>query len=173
MHRESDGARLLRATDRTGGALSRRDHFRSSLKQIPMFASCSKGELERITRLADTIDVEQGNRLTREGASAGEFFVIVEGEATVSVRGQDVRRLGPGDWLGEIALLDKGPRTATVTADTPMVVEVISRPQFLDLLRDVPSIAVKIATGLAHMVRQHESPDGVAAGTGAAAGGRT
>jgi CRP/FNR family cyclic AMP-dependent transcriptional regulator len=144
--------------------LGRRDRFRSSLKQIPMFASCTKAELEQITRLADTVDVREGERLTREGASAGEFMVIVEGEATVTQRGETIRRLGPGDWLGEIALLDRGPRTATVVADTPMVIEVISRQAFLDLLRTVPTIAIKIATGLAQMVRHQDVADPAAGG---------
>jgi CRP/FNR family transcriptional regulator, cyclic AMP receptor protein len=146
--------------------VSRRDRFRSSLKQIPMFAACTKAELERVTLLANPVDIAAGEILTREGRSGGEFMVIVEGRATVTRSGAAVRTLGPGDWVGEIALLDGGPRTATVVADTAMVVEVIARKDFLDLLREVPTVAIKIAVGLAHTVRELENP--VAAGASAA-----
>jgi CRP/FNR family cyclic AMP-dependent transcriptional regulator len=152
--------------------VSRRDRFRSSLKQIPMFAACTKAELERVTLLANPMDIPAGEVLTREGRSGGEFMVIVDGQATVTRAGTAVRQLGPGDWLGEIALLDGGPRTATVIADSPMVVELIARKDFLDLLREVPTVAIKIAVGLARTVRELESsgssPEGAAIATGAA-----
>jgi CRP/FNR family transcriptional regulator, cyclic AMP receptor protein len=137
--------------------VSRRDRFRASLKQIPMFAACTKAELERVTLLANPLDVPAGEFLTREGRSGGEFMVIVDGRATVSRSGAVLRTLGPGDWLGEIALLDGGPRTATVVADTPMVVELIARKDFLDLLREVPTVAIKIAVGLARTIRELET----------------
>jgi CRP-like cAMP-binding protein len=121
-----------------------------------MFAACTKAELEKITRLANPVDVRAGEVLTREGRSGGEFMVIVEGEATVSRGGAEVRKLGPGDWLGEIALLDRGPRTATVVAATDMKVEVVGYREFMDLLHDVPAVAVKIAVGLARKVREHD-----------------
>jgi CRP-like cAMP-binding protein len=121
-----------------------------------MFAACTKAELEKITRLASPVDVKAGEVLTREGRSGGEFMVIVEGEATVSRGGAELRRLGPGDWLGEIALLDRGPRTATVVATTDMKVEVVGYREFMDLLHDVPAVAVKIAVGLARKVREHD-----------------
>jgi CRP/FNR family cyclic AMP-dependent transcriptional regulator len=142
-----------------GHTVGRRDRFRTSLVQIPMFAACTKAELGKITRLASPVDVSKGEVLTREGRSGGEFMVIVHGEATVTRRGEVLRRLGPGDWLGEIALLDRGPRTATVVADTPMQIEVIGHRDFMDLLLDVPSVAIKIAVGLARKIREHDDPD--------------
>lgn len=115
------------------------------LKSVPLFAGCSEAELQEISAISDEIDFQQGKRLIVEGQDAvSEFFVIVEGQATVTRAGQEIATLGPGDWAGEIALISDTPRTASVTAATPIVVLVITRGAFAALLRDTPTIAQKV-----------------------------
>ena len=86
------------------------------LKDAPLFDHCSKQELQRIASIADQLDVREGKVLIREGERGREFFVIVEGEVEVRRKGKKVKTLGPGSFVGEIALLSKIPRVATVTA---------------------------------------------------------
>lgn len=115
------------------------------LKSVPLFAGCSEAELQEISAISDEIDFQQGKRLIVERQEAvSEFFVIVEGQATVTREGQEIATLGPGDWAGEIALISDTPRTASVTAATPIVVLVITRGAFAALLRDTPTIAQKV-----------------------------
>lgn len=120
------------------------------LRSVPLFSGCSDAELVEVAALADEVDFRDGKRLIAEGQdAASEFFVIVEGEASVSRGGEEVRRLGPGDWAGEIALVSDVPRTASVTAATPIVVLVITRGAFAALLRESPTIASKVLASLA------------------------
>ncbi|CAN5746977.1 hypothetical protein BH23ACT5_BH23ACT5_18610 [soil metagenome] len=102
----------------------------SSLKSLPLFASLSRKELALVARHADEIEIPAGRELVREGEVAREFFVIVSGTATVSKKGEAVAELGPGDFLGEIGLLETARRVATVTADTPMHLLVMFGPEF-------------------------------------------
>ena len=90
------------------------------------------------------IDVKEGKDLTREGEHGNEFVIILEGEAEVKVGGSVVAVRGPGDYFGEIALIANRPRTATVTAKTPMKLEVIGRREFQTMLHDNPSIATEL-----------------------------
>jgi CRP-like cAMP-binding protein len=123
------------------------------LQQVPLFAACSKKELRHVSQLMTAVDVSAGTPLAREGKLGAEFVVIVEGKASVSKKGSTVATLGPGQWFGEIALLDdKHLRTATVMADTDMVVEVMDGPSFSQLIDDHPRIARKLLQGLAHLV---------------------
>ena len=115
------------------------------LRSVPLFSGCSDDELLAISAIAEEIDFPEGRRLITEAQDAvSEFFVIVEGEATVTRAGSEVATLGPGDWAGEIALISDAPRTASVVARTPVVVLVITRGSFLALLRDHPTIAQKV-----------------------------
>jgi CRP/FNR family transcriptional regulator, cyclic AMP receptor protein len=107
-----------------------------------LFAACSRGELELIERLATLTDVKRGSELCRQGEMGQTFFVVVKGEATVSVDGAEFARLGPGCGFGEVALLTpRGRRIATVTAATPMTLIVFSRPEFATLMVEVPRVA--------------------------------
>lgn len=91
------------------------------LKRVPLFSGLSQRQLKRLARDFTERDVKPGTRLMREGEMSGiSFFVIVEGTATVSLDGREVRQLGPGDHFGELALISKRVRSATVTADGPM-----------------------------------------------------
>src|SRR5438876_552191 len=100
------------------------------LKAVPLFAECDDKQLAFIATQVDEVDFVAGRDLCREGASGGEFFVILTGTAEVRRQGRHLRELGPGDFFGEIALLDGGPRTATVTALGPMKCLVLSRGGF-------------------------------------------
>ncbi len=119
------------------------------LKSVPLFAGCSKSELRRLSAITDEIDLREGTVLTREGRTAHEFFVLIEGNVRVTKGTRKVTDLGPGDWLGEIALLTKAPRTATVTATSPLRTLVITDRDFRQLVGDVPSIAMKVLTCVA------------------------
>ena len=114
------------------------------LKRVPLFERCSKRELGEIAMLADELDLPSARDLTREGAGGFEFIILVEGQADV-VRGvRVVNELGPGDFVGEIALVSGKPRTATVRTRGPARVLVITASGFRTLMRDVPSIKDKV-----------------------------
>jgi CRP-like cAMP-binding protein len=114
------------------------------LKRVPLFERCSKSELGHIATLADELDLPSARNLTREGASGWEFIVLVEGEADVLRKGHVVNTLGPGDFVGEIALITGRPRTATVRTKGPAKVLVLAASGFRTLMHDVPSIQNKI-----------------------------
>ncbi len=126
------------------------------LARIPLFSACSRHDLQRLARILDELRVGPGTRLTVEGEAGREAFVIVEGTATVNKGGSDVAILGPGDHVGELALLDGGPRTATVTADTDMTVLVMSKPAFNGVLDEVPTLAHKLLVSVARRLRESE-----------------
>jgi CRP/FNR family transcriptional regulator, cyclic AMP receptor protein len=114
------------------------------LKRVPLFERCSRRELGQIAMLADELDLPNARDLTREGAGGFEFIILVEGEADV-VRGvRVVNELGPGDFVGEIALVSGKPRTATVRTRGPARVLVITASGFRTLMHDVPSIKDKV-----------------------------
>ena len=103
------------------------------LKSVPLFAGLSKRERELVARFADETDVPAGKVLTKEGGPSKEFFVITSGSATVTRDGAKVGHLAPGDFFGEIGILRSEPRTATVTADTPMRLLVLFAQNFTAL----------------------------------------
>jgi CRP/FNR family transcriptional regulator, cyclic AMP receptor protein len=120
------------------------------LKRVPLFSLCSKKELEEVASLADEIDVPEGRALATEGASGREFVVIVDGAADVRRKGRKINALVSGDFLGEISLIAGVPRTATVTTTAPSRLLVVTAPAFKRLLRDSPSIQLKVLEALAH-----------------------
>jgi CRP/FNR family transcriptional regulator, cyclic AMP receptor protein len=124
------------------------------IADVPMFSACTKQEIKRIASLANRVEIPEGQPLTKEGERGKEFFIIAEGEAKVTVRGDRVATLGPGEFFGETALLDPGPRTATVSADSPMVVYKVEGEDFRSLLIDVPFIARNILRGIARRMRE-------------------
>jgi CRP-like cAMP-binding protein len=124
-----------------------------SLAQQPVFARCTKKELEAVSRIGTTIEIEPGYVLTREGRRGYEFFVILEGAASCTIDGERVNTMTTGDFFGEVALLDGGTRSATVVAETPMKVIVIDSREFSGMIGDAPSAAREIMTTLAHRLR--------------------
>jgi CRP/FNR family transcriptional regulator, cyclic AMP receptor protein len=130
-----------------------RDSYLDLLSQVRLFSSMSRRDLQRIARASDQIDVEAGRVLVEQGKSGRECFVIIEGTATVRRNGRKVATFGPGDHFGELALLDGGPRTATVTADTPLKLLVIGQREFSGVLDEVPGLAQKVMLSLAQTIR--------------------
>ncbi len=123
------------------------------LGEVALLAQCSEKELRQIARLGTQVDVRDGKVLTQQGRPGREFFVIRDGKARCLIDDTQVAELGPGDYFGEMALLDDGPRHATVVADGPMDVWVFERREFSSLL-DAPSIARKILVVLARRERK-------------------
>jgi CRP-like cAMP-binding protein len=126
----------------------RRDGKIELLKRVPLFARCNKKQLSAIARLADVLDVPTGKTLIREGAPGGEFMVIVEGAAEVKRNGRKINTLGPGDVMGEIALVAGGPRSATVTTTQDTSFLVIGARQFWELLEQAPDLQVSVIRAL-------------------------
>lgn len=112
----------------------------SDLKSVPLFAGLSKRDRELVARFADEIDVPAGKVLTQEGGPSQEFFVITSGSATVTRSGSEVGHLEPGDFFGEIGILHSEPRTATVTADTPMRLLVLFAQNFTALDHELTAV---------------------------------
>jgi CRP/FNR family transcriptional regulator, cyclic AMP receptor protein len=137
--------------------MARRDAFTEHLASVPLFSACSKKELALVAKRAEDVSVEPGKVLVREGAAGDQFFVIVEGTAEVSRHGQNVAELGPGAFFGDLALLDRAPRNATVTAVTPMELVILGQREFAGIIDEVPGFAHKLLAGLAHRLRQYDA----------------
>jgi CRP/FNR family cyclic AMP-dependent transcriptional regulator len=118
------------------------------LRSVPLFASLSDSDRQRVAMWTDEIDVPAGKELAREGELAYEFFVILDGTAEVTHDGEKVAELGPNDFFGEIGLLESERRTATVTATTPMRAIVMFGPNFRHIERELPELARQIRTAI-------------------------
>lgn len=118
------------------------------LKSVPLFATLSKKDLKQLARFTDEIDVPEGKALARQGEFAYEFFVIQDGNAEVTQDGTKVRDLGPGDFFGEIGLLESERRTASVVAQSPMSLIVMAGWDFRSLEREMPELATKIRAAI-------------------------
>ena len=120
-----------------------------TLAKIPLFKECTKKELQAVSRLVTPINVKAGKVLTKEGDAGREFMIIATGSASVRRKGRKIATLGPGDFFGELALLAGVPRTATVIAESDMIVEALNRAEFATLLDESPSIARKVLSAVA------------------------
>ena len=127
----------------------RRNEKVELIKKVPLFAGCSKGELEQIAHIADEIDLREGKEMTQQGSRGREFFVLLEGEADVTKDEKSINKLGAGDFFGEIALVSDSQRTATVTATSPVRALVITDRSFRRLLDEQPEIQRKVLMALA------------------------
>jgi CRP-like cAMP-binding protein len=134
-----------------------RDSYLDHLSQVPLFAACSRKELQSIAKASDEVTVPSDKVLVEQGTSGRECFVIVDGTASVRRNGRKVATLGPGSYFGELSLLDKGPRTATVTAETPLTVLVLGPREFSSILDSVPGMSHKLLATLASRVRDLDS----------------
>jgi CRP-like cAMP-binding protein len=114
------------------------------LAGVPLFEGLSKKHLEQVSALATRIDASEGKVLTREGDVGREFIVILEGTVEIKRGDELIATHGAGDYIGEISLLEHTPRTATVVATTPVVLDVIGQREFATLLEDEPEIGRKI-----------------------------
>ena len=125
----------------------------TQLAKVPLFSDCSKRELQLISRAAKEVHRKAGTVLAKEGDAGVGLFLILDGTAEVTIGGRRRTTLGPGDFFGEVALLDGGPRTATVTATSDMSLLVLSEWVFRGLLHQHPSIAMKTLSTLAGRLR--------------------
>ena len=125
------------------------DHLRA----VRLFRNCSHKQLEHVASIVDEVDVEAGRVLCRQGEAGHEAFVIIAGEAIVTIDGKEMDTAGPGTLVGEISLIDHGPRTATVTARSPLHLLVVPGNRFAQLLEEVPGLPVVIMRDLAAILR--------------------
>ncbi len=128
------------------------------LATIELFAELSKKERRDVSRLMTTITVKEGREIMTEGTPGREFVIVVDGTATVRRKGRILAQVGPGDFLGELAVIAGVPRTATVTADSPMTISVLNRREFSALLDEQPRLARKVLVGA--VKRLHEIDGG-------------
>src|SRR5262245_46999273 len=134
-----------------------REDYPNHLPAVPLFSGCTTKELRDIARAPVGLTLDQGKELVTQGDVGREAFGIVEGQAEATRAGQVIATVGPGDCVGEMALLDHGPRTATVTAKTPLTVLVLGPREFSGLLDEVPTLNHKILAALAGRVRELDS----------------
>jgi CRP-like cAMP-binding protein len=124
------------------------------LRRVPLFAGLAPDDLARIARTVEEIDVKPETVLTNEGRQEGYFFVIESGTVRIDVEGTTVNTMADGDFLGEIALLDGGPRTATATAITQSRLLKLTYPQFQQLLDSSPSIRAAVLEDVGRRLRE-------------------
>jgi CRP/FNR family transcriptional regulator, cyclic AMP receptor protein len=124
------------------------------LRSVPMFASCSEGQLDRLSELGDAVTAVDGSDIVREGDQGDDFFVVTSGKVRVTRGGREVASLGAGDYFGELALFDTAPRNATVTAVGTVSAVSLSRPAFRAALDEMPAIRDALLHGMAHRIHE-------------------
>ena len=125
-----------------------------SLKNVPLFSGCTKKELEKVAKAADEIEMKEGTLVVDQGQTGREAFVILQGDVIIRRNGRKIASLGTGDVVGELSLLDHGPRTASAVCATDCTLLVIDQRRFIGVLEDVPSIAHKLMGALASRIRE-------------------
>lgn len=133
----------------------RKDEKVELISKVPLLSRCSKKDLGLVANVADLVQFHEGETLMKEGQVGREFFIIVAGGVRVTRHGRKLADLGPGDWIGEIALISNVPRTATVVATSPLHALVLTRREFSGLMYDVPSIAEKVMAALGERLVSH------------------
>ena len=127
------------------------------LASVSLFSNCSKKDLQKIGKVSDEVDIAPGKTLVEQGRTGHEFFLILEGTATVRRGREIIAELSPGDYFGEMALLDRLPRSASVVADSEMKVLVLGQREFNGVLDSVPGLAYKILTIMAKRLRDADA----------------
>jgi len=129
--------------------MARQESTDERLARIPLFEGLSKKQLSQVSRLMTPLDLKAGKVIARQGEVGREFLILLEGQVEVARDGKIIAVRGAGDFIGEIALLDNRPRTATVTARTDVVVEVLNRGEFASLLAEAPELAAQVMATMA------------------------
>ncbi len=137
--------------------MAKHDAYLDQLSKVPLFKACSRRELQKIAKASEEVSVDEGKELVTQGATGREAFVIMSGNAAVKRGNRKIATIGPGTCFGELSLLDHGPRTATVVAETPMDVLVLESRKFAGVLDEVPTMARKLMGELATRVRELDS----------------
>lgn len=127
------------------------------LARVPLFEGLSKRQLAQISGLMTSVELSAGKVLARQGEIGREFVILHDGEVEVARDGKIIAVRGPGEYLGEIALLDARPRTATVTAKTDLTADVLSRAEFVTLLADAPELSSRIMATIARRLAELDS----------------
>jgi CRP/FNR family cyclic AMP-dependent transcriptional regulator len=123
------------------------------LRRIPLFMGLDRHQIERLGQLAEEVDVPAGKMLIRQGDSGGDLMVLASGQVAVVRDGGHIRTLGPGDFFGEIALIDGGLRTATITTEEPSRLVVLGRREFHAVMDEFPEVASRILATMADRIR--------------------
>jgi CRP/FNR family cyclic AMP-dependent transcriptional regulator len=131
-----------------------REQYLEHLASVPLFRGLTTKELRDIAKATVELDIDQGKEFVTQGDVGREAFVVVEGQAEAFRNGKKIAELGPGDCIGELALLDHGPRTASVVAATPLTVLVLGPREFGGVLDEVPTLSHKLLEALAGRVRE-------------------
>lgn len=139
-----------------GGRVSQDDKI-DRLEEVGLLAECSRRQLRAIARISEVIEVPEDTVLARNGAPGEEFFLILDGSARVEVSPRKRSRLKPGEYFGEMSLLDGGPRSASVIAETPLRLLVIKRRDFSTLLREAPELTLSLLATLSRRLRHAEA----------------
>jgi CRP-like cAMP-binding protein len=135
----------------------KRSKVQDHLANVPLFATCSKRDRGIIARHAEEVTLREGAVLIEEGDPGDAFYVVMDGEAAVQRNGRRVNTLRPGDYFGELALLDSAPRNATVVADGPVTVAVLGARVFSVLLKELPNMSDKLLRGMARRLREADA----------------
>ena len=131
-----------------------RDSHLDKLADVPLFSALSRKDLQRIAKASDEVDVKAGRVLVDQGKTGHEFFLILDGQATVRRNGKAVAGLTSGDYFGELSLLSREPRDASVVADTDMKLLILGQREFTGMLDSVPGLAAKILAIMARRLRE-------------------
>jgi CRP-like cAMP-binding protein len=133
------------------------DRYLDQLANVPLFRACSQKDLRQIAKASDEVQIPAGKVIVNEGEPGREFFLILDGEADVRHGKKSVATLGPGRYFGEMALLDRGPRSATVVASSDMNVLVLGQREFHGVIEQVPTLAHKLLATMATRLREADS----------------
>ena len=137
--------------------MARRDDVLAHLTKVPLFSACSKKDLALLSKHSEHLTIPAGTEMTTEGRVGYEFYVIIDGKASVHRNGRKINTLGPGDAFGELSLLDRAPRNATVKADTDIDAVILGQREFSGLLDIVPTLAHKLLIGLARRIHEMDA----------------
>jgi len=137
--------------------MARKDTKLDHLSRVPLFSALNKKELQLLGRASDELRVTAGKVLCEEGSPGHEFYLILDGKAAVKRGKKTVATLGPGRYFGEMALLDRGPRTATIAAETDMDVLVLGQREFSGILEEIPGVAHKLLSSMAARLRESDA----------------
>lgn len=127
------------------------------LKSVPLFSGCSDKELQEISKLTKEVEFPEGKQICKQGQTGLGLHVITDGETKVVINGRTRRRLGRGAFFGEMALLDNGPRSAAVIAESPVTTLSLSAWDFKEVVGNHPSIAVKVLEEMSRRLREVDS----------------
>jgi CRP-like cAMP-binding protein len=131
----------------------KRDEKIRRLEEVPIFEGCTRRQMREVAAISTVVELPAGTVLTRTGEPGEEFFVVVDGSAIAEISPRKRGRIGPGDFFGEMSLLDGEPRSATVRAETDVRLLVIQRRNFQSLLREVPDLTHRVLETLSRRIR--------------------